>query len=187
MLHANVIGHDGYTDQDLQRALEALALLERTINSAPFQQAVLDFATFQFDVYEPLDGGTAQRIERPRRTNQEVLDTLLNGMRRAGGDTFMDLHLRLIAGEHGHVMGSEVHDIITTYGTDFEKLTPGERAGHYLHEWAHALGFHHSHCHDCDPGRNCFSVPYALGNLMVHFTDGRMPFHCDYPFVQAAP
>ncbi|HEX2617286.1 MAG TPA: hypothetical protein VHL57_07065 [Flavobacteriales bacterium] len=184
MLHANILGHEGYTDADLERAREALRILEDMINSARFRQAVLAFDAFQFDVYAPTAEGYA-RVQRPARTNVEVLTTLLNGKRTEGADSFMDLHLKLEQGHNGHVVGEELNDVITTYSDDFEKLLPGERAGHYLHEWAHALGFHHSQCHDCDPGRNCYSVPYALGNLMVYFSTGRMPFHCSYPFVQA--
>jgi len=183
MLRANVSSHEGYAAADLDRALEGLKLLEEVINGEPFQQAVLQFGTFQFDVFEATPAGL-QRIARPARTNREVLDTLLNGRRTDGTDTYMDLHLRLVQGRDGRLVGEEKAGLITTFSTDFEEMLPGERAGHYLHEWAHVLGFHHSHCHDCDPGRNCFSVPYALGNLLVYFTTGRMPFKCDYPFLR---
>ncbi|MFT3885324.1 MAG: hypothetical protein QM724_07805 [Flavobacteriales bacterium] len=184
MLHANILSHEGYEGADLVRAQEALGLLENVINGGPFQRAVLAFDAFQFDVFEAAPAGYI-REHRPARTNREVLDTLLNGMRSAGTDTYMDLHLRLVPGRHGHVVGEELHGVITTFREDFEALSPGERAGHYLHECAHALGFHHSKSHEGDPGRNCYSVPYALGNLMVYLTTGRMPFKCDYPFLTA--
>lgn len=183
MLRANLVEHDGYAGADLDRALEALALLERTVNGRPFQHAVLTFPGFQFDVYEQLEDGGAQRIARPTRSNTEVLDTLLQGLRRNGDDTFMDLRLHLAPGHLRHVVGEEKDGLITTFREDFTQLTVGGRAGHYLHEWSHVLGFHHSHDHLTDPGRNCLSVPYALGNLMVYFTDGRVPFHCDYSYL----
>jgi hypothetical protein len=186
MLHANIRSHEGYGPADLERAQEALALLEEVVNGPAFREAVLRFDAFQFDVYEPGPGGVV-RVPRPSRTNEEVWGTMLRGMRSDGTDTYMDLHLRLVPGAREHVVGSEQDDIITTYEADFERLSPGERAGHYMHEWAHALGFHHGPGHGLDPGRDCFSVPYTLGNLVVFFTTGRVPFHCVYPFLEGLP
>jgi hypothetical protein len=46
MLHANILSYEGYAAGDLERAQEALVLLQGVVNSATFQQAVLRFDAF---------------------------------------------------------------------------------------------------------------------------------------------
>ena len=93
----------------------------------------------------------------------------------------MDLKLVLSNRNGGGTVGETSDDNVTTTFMDwFTNDTEAELAAHYVHEYCHTLGFQHSWKRNCDPLRDCYSVPYAIQHLLEIQLTGQNTGWCTY-------
>ena len=181
MLKANLKSSKNYDGEDFLKLQRALQLIENTINGEVFKSKIVNFQSFQFVKYKCFLGQRARTINLREYTNAEIFAILIAGHRSDCNDTFMDLQLILSEGNGRSAIGeTDGDDVTTTYRGAFERMSDGELAAHLTHEWTHTLGFEHSFSDGCDPGRNCFSVPYAVGNIIEIITTGECWYGCAY-------
>jgi len=182
MLKANLLQSDNYVGDNLDKLNRTLALIEQTLNSNAFANAVLNFNAFSFVTY---DCGFLRRTttnQLPVYSNQKVLDIILNGhSANADGSTNMDLKLVLSNDNGGDVVGeTDDNNVTTTYMDWFTYDSEQELAAHYVHEYCHTIGFKHSWKRQCDPLRDCYSVPYAIQHLVEIELTGTNTAGCNY-------
>ena len=182
MLKIKLESHKRYSGANLTKLQSALRLLQFTLNSDEFKAKVLNFnsdktegGTFHFIKYRK-----RQRIELQRYSNEEIYNIVMAGHETVDGDSFINLNLVLKRGSGGSVVGYRKGGKIYTYKTDFLEMTHGKLAAHIFHEYTHTIGFKHSKKDKRDPLRNCFSVPYALGNFVEIITTGGNTRNCEY-------
>ena len=182
MLKANLLNSRHYEGNDLEKLNRSLALLEQTINGDQFKVGVLNFNSFEFTIHKCGFIGLFKRtIELHHYSNVEVYEKLMKGHRQEGADSFMDLNLVLSDSGGGKAIGeTDGNDVTTTYRAAFDKMMEGPLAAHITHEWTHTLGFQHSFSRDCDAKRDCYSVPYAIGNLVELILTGNCRYGCQY-------
>lgn len=114
----------------------------------------------------------------------------MGGHRQEGKDSFMDLKLMLSTEKKDGVVGeTDINYVTTTYFEAFNRMNEAELAAHYAHEYTHTLGFVHSDNNQCDPKRDCQSVPYAAGNMIEIILTGKCWYGCQYPIlnINASP
>lgn len=186
MLHANLIDHGRYSGADLDHLKEALLLVERTLNSDAFATAIMQFEGFSYQVRSCLGPIVTSSYQDQPRTNAELLADIRSGKRQHGADTFMELRVTWSSGDGGSAVGSTSAGLITTFIDDFRSMSPASRAGHLAHEWMHTKGYSHSHSRKCDKRRDCYSVPYAVGNIVSLLNGGKGARTCAYRTVVAA-
>lgn len=181
MLKANLKSEENYIGADLDKLYRSLALLETTINSEKFRNAVLNFTTFQFTAYKCLFAAKVGTTHLRQYTNDELYGLLMKGHRTDGLDSFMDLQLALSDNNGGSAIGqTNNYGLTTTYRAAFERMSEAELAAHYTHEWTHTMGFEHSFSNKCDSTRDCLSVPYAIGNIIEIILTGKCWYGCKY-------
>jgi len=182
MLKIKLESHKRYKDGSLDKLTIALALLETTLNQQEFKDKVLNFKS------DKTEGGTfhfikyikKRRTELQRYSNKEIYDKVIAGHGTEGKDTVIKLNLVLKRGSGGSVVGYRKGGKIYTYKTDFLEMSHGKLAAHIFHEYTHTIGFKHSKKDKRDPLRNCFAVPYALGNIVEIITTGSNTRNCIY-------
>ncbi|MFT5780167.1 MAG: putative SprT family Zn-dependent metalloprotease [Crocinitomicaceae bacterium] len=186
MLKIKLESHIGYTGKNLDKVNEAIEHLEDTLNSTAFEHKVTHFksdktegGTFHFITYTKWRG---RRTDVTRYSNQEIFDKVMNGTETSGEDGVIAFKLKLERGSGGGVVGYTYKSdgIIHTYTKDFNGMDSKEFAAHIFHEYCHLLGFKHSKSTRKDPLRNCYAVPYALGNFISILTYGKSPHGCVY-------
>jgi len=181
MLHANIIYNENYKDDDLEKLNRTLKLIESTINETKFKNAVLNFKSFQFTSYSCLYKVRIKTFYLQEYTNEEIYNMLINGKRNEDHNSYMDLKVRLYDKRVWTAIGyTDSDNIITTYRSAFNNMNESQLAAHITHEWTHTLGFEHSYKKSCDPTRNCFSVPYAIGNIVEIILTGKCKNNCQY-------
>jgi hypothetical protein len=185
MLKIKLQSFDGYKDDNLKKLQESVALLETTLNGDPFRDTVLSFksektegGTFHFIMYTKWRG---RRIELERFTNQEIFDKVMQGNETGGTDSFIIYNLTLEKGAGGSTVGyTDSKGNIHTYTSDFHEMSAGEFAAHLFHEYTHTIDFSHSPSNRNDKLRDCYSVPYALGNFVEIILTGECAYGCKY-------
>lgn len=180
MLRANLLDHGRYSGADLVHLQEALALIETTLNSAAFEKAIIDFDSFSYEVRTCLGPIVTSSYQDKPRSNPELLADILAGKRQDGASTFMDFNVTWAGGDGGSTVGHTSAGLITTYIDDFRAMKPASRAGHLVHEWMHTKGYSHSHSRKCDKRRDCYAVPYAIGNIVSLLNGGTGARTCAY-------
>ncbi len=144
--------------KDVEKAEKARLLIEKTINDKSFHDKVTS-AKFEDRRFRDRSGTTHQ-IE----DNTEILERLLIGNEQYGernSDYEWDLKIvlfRSLANEIGH----RNRDTIFTKKKQFRQMTTERVAAHWIHEYAHVIGFTHDHeVTKIRPN----SVPYAVGSI----------------------
>jgi len=179
MLIANIKKNFNYTGDKFAKLERALVLAQNTLNSKAFADAVLGFGPFHFTI-KPCWKIWKRSYEAPHHTNEQVLAKVLAGKQSSGADTLMDLQVRLLPGSGGRVVGETSDGIIGTYEGDFNGRTDERLAAHISHEYTHTIGFKHTKGL-CDDKRDCYSVPYAVGNLVELLLTGKLEYaNCPY-------
>lgn len=185
MLKIKLESHNGYVAENLQKLKDALSLLETVVNGNEFKQKVLNFKS------DKTDGGTyhfimytkwrSKRIDLKRYTNQEIYDKLMLGNQTVGNDNIIIYNLSLEHGSGGSTVGyTDKNGNIHTYEGDFNEMSIGQMAAHLYHEYTHTVDFEHSPSNRNDQLRDCYSVPYAIGNFIEILTTGTCEYHCAY-------
>ncbi|MCG8574877.1 MAG: hypothetical protein MI810_08345 [Flavobacteriales bacterium] len=171
MLTANVLETINYDGENLEKLQRALMLMETTLNSEEFKAKVLEFDSFVYRRFicikvfrTSVKFKTIMPKEHEAYTNEKLLDHLLRGRRKLGEKTYMDLRLKLGRGE-GVGSTDMFTKLITTNEWAFKTKTEAHIAGHIAREYLQTLGFKHTHSR-CDDKRDCYSIPYAIGNLV---------------------
>lgn len=185
MLKIKLESHNGYEGDNLKQLNESLTLLESVLNGQQFKDSVLNFksaktegGTFHFIAYTKWRG---RRIDLKRYSNQEIYDKVMKGNETNGTDCFIVYNLTLERGSGGSTVGYTDNDgNIHTYTTDFHEMSTGEFASHLFHEYTHTIDFEHSQTNRNDSLRDCYSVPYALGNFVEIITTGSCSYNCKY-------
>lgn len=181
MLKVNLIETHTYKGKDLDKLQRTFRLIEETINGEAFESAVLNFKSFQFVKYQCMFSIKTKTIPLKEYTNKELYEVLMGGHHKVGDDTFMDLKLELADGGGGSAIGvTNNNNVITTYRKAFDRLNEAELAAHLVHEWTHTMGFEHSYSNKCDSKRDCYSVPYAIGNIVEIILTGKCYYECIY-------
>ena len=166
MIKVNIAETTGYNDQQVQKIFRAAAIIERTINTFAFRDAILNFKrskkkSFSFKKH-PLS-------HFKKYSNEEVYDKIMMAKEKFGNIQTgnMDLYLTLIPGGDGITIGYGNKDSkeIFTYSEYFERATDASLANHIVHEWCHKIGFDHAF-HPWQDKYRDYSVPYAVGNLI---------------------
>jgi hypothetical protein len=180
MLRANLLIHTNYSGADLNKVNRTLGSLENALNSDKFKNAILNFKEFQFIRYKCLGAIRLRTIQLDTYTNTEIYQKIMKGQSQSAADSLMDFRLILAPGSGGSAVGETVGHTTTTYKVDFDGMSEGQLAAHYLHEWMHIIGFEHSFSNKCDPNRDCLSVPYAIGNIIEIMLTGECWYRCTY-------
>ncbi|KIA98516.1 hypothetical protein OA88_20500 [Flavobacterium sp. JRM] len=185
MLKIKLESHRGYEGKNLKNLNESLLLLESVLNGQNFKDTVLKFesdktegGTFHFITYTKW---RSRRTDLPIYSNQEIYDKVMKGNETDGSDCFIVYNLTLERGSGGSTVGyTENNGNIHTYTSDFLEMTSGEFAAHLFHEFTHTIDFEHSPSNKNDSLRDCYSVPYALGNFVEIITTGSCSYKCKY-------
>ncbi len=185
MLKIKLVSHNGYEGEYLAKLNESLALLENIVNGQQFKDRVINFksdrtegGTFHFIKYTNWNG---KRINLTRYSNQEIYDKIMKGNESNGTDTFIVFKLKLQSGSGGITVGyTDQFGNIHTYMNAFLKMSVAEFAAHLFHEYTHTTQFSHSETIRFDNLRNCYSVPYALGNFIEIIATGSCRYRCKY-------
>ncbi|MFN3753695.1 hypothetical protein [Flavobacterium sp.] len=181
MLKANIKDQGTYKDKDLEKLNRTLALIEKTINSQKFHDAVIGFKDFQFEKYKCFFNKKVKTIQLPQYTNDELLAFLLKGQSEDQTNAYMDFKVTLSEKRGGSAIGeTNANNIITTFRAAFDSMSEEELAAHLTHEWTHTMGFEHSYSNKCDKDRDCLSVPYAIGNIIEIILTGKCFYGCEY-------
>lgn len=181
--------HQGYEGNNLTKLKDSLAILEKTLNQNDFKDKVFNFksdktegGTFHFIKYKRKFIFGRTKIRLKKYSNQEIYNKVIEGTSSDGVDSLIELNLVLKSGSGGDVVGYTKNKKIYTYTTDFLGMSKAKLAGHLFHEYTHLKGFSHSKSNKIDPLRDCFSVPYALGNIIEILIGGSNSRNCDYQF-----
>lgn len=184
MLKIKLNSHEGYQGENLIKLKESIELLENIVNGQNFKDSVLNFksgktegGTFHFIMYTKW---RRRRIELQRYTNQEIYNKIMSGNETDGKDCFIRFDLTLKKGSGGSTVGYTTNGKIYTYTSDFIEMTTGEFAAHLFHEFTHTIDFDHSPSNRNDSLRDCYSVPYALGNIIEIIATGKCSYKCKY-------
>ena len=154
----------GLNHKGKAKAEAVCALLEKTINTPAFQQAVLT-AKFSDIRLEQPDNGP----DRTDLTNQEILDILLSGVEYKSPPDG-EIGLKVKFHPFGSAIGSSKNGEIDTLRRFFNRSSLAQVAGHWLHEWCHVAGFHHDYARTA---RRPNSVPYLIGSLLAKHAGGK--------------
>ncbi len=143
----------------VKKARRAVALMNEAINSEAFKEEVLkfDFSDRRYR-YDPKDDW--QEIT----DNMKIFDILLKGneqYRNREDDYVWKLKIKL--GRYLQQVGRREQDLIITQNWFMRSATDIRLAAHWVHEYAHVLGFHHDYE---DTDRRPKSIPYGLGTIV---------------------
>jgi hypothetical protein len=185
MLKIKLNTYNGYQGKDLENLKKSIELLVQTLNGNEFKEKVLNFksdktegGTFHFISYTKWRG---RRVDLKRYTNQEIYDIVMKGNETDGTDSYIVFNLTLEKGSGGSTVGyTDSKGNIHTYTTDFQEMSVGQFAAHIFHEYTHTIMFEHSPSNRNDSLRDCYSVPYALGNFIEILTTGENSYGCPY-------
>lgn len=160
MTTTTLLSPTNFNDWQAAKAGEARRLIEATVNSTAFQDAVLA-ARFLDVRLERADGTTVSRL-----SNRQILDTILGGTERGTvADHVIGLRVSLYSKLWSSAIGwTDEEGVIHTRDRFFNSAEPVEIAGHWIHEWTHAAGFRHDFK---NTSRRDHSVPYLIGELLV--------------------
>ncbi len=142
----------GYKNKDLHTAKVAITLLNSVMRSTEFAESIIQYRNGE---HIPLFANN-QGLD-----NYEVLKRIY-AAKEIGTEPDYVANLVLIlrngSGPSLETIGMFQDGKIFTYKPRFREMTIAEIAGHYVHEWCHALGFEH-------PTNSEHSVPYAVGRI----------------------
>ena len=106
----------------------------------------------------------------------------MKGQSGNGTERFINFKVEMRPGDGGTTPGSTTgDDIVHTYEGDIKVISDARFAAHLAHEYCHAIGFRHSDKKKCDNLRDCYSVPYAIGNMVEIILTGINRDKCAYP------
>lgn len=147
-LRVNVSKRAGFTDAEVIRHKEAVALVEVIVNSAEFKKRVLKK---EFTLNR---GRTSQQIYEHMMTGEEDL--------QPGVDYEMDADI-IMYEKRNSTVGYTYPNVTTTWINRlyFKSYELGDIGRNFIHEWTHKLGYS-----DKGDSRARRSVPYAVGDLM---------------------
>ena len=181
MLKANIIQKINYQGKDLEKLMSAVDQLEKTLNGKDFRLKVLEFDSFQFKRVKTFLFFKVRTIQDPVLKNHEILEKIYAGKAFDGEHYLMNLKLRFEEKNEGTAIGkTNVEGVINTYSHAFHRMSSQELSAHLAHEWMQTLGFTHSFSNQFDKGRDCYSVPYAIGNLVEIILTGKCFYNCKY-------
>ncbi len=186
MLKADILLNLNYNGENLAKLKRSLQLVELTFNSDRFKNAVLNFSmpdgkmSFHFKTYKPRLIGRKE-IRQKEYLNEEVLKMILNGQSGTGDVRYMNFKVELLPGEGGTKADAENDgDIIYTYEGELKRMNDARFAAHLAHEYCHIIGFSHSEHPKCDELGHCYSVPYAIENMVEIILTGINRDKCAY-------
>ena len=186
MLKADLLLNLNYTGENLAKLNRSLMMIESTLNGERFKNAVLNFnmpdgkKSFHFKTYKCRLIGR-KVIQLKEYSNEEVYNKIMRGQSGNGTERFMNYKVEIKPGDGGITVGSTTSDdIIHTYEGDLKTMSDERFAAHLAHEYCHTIGFSHSEYKKCDNLRDCFSVPYAIGNIVQIILNGINRDKCAY-------
>ncbi|MCM2277861.1 MAG: hypothetical protein NDJ89_07265 [Oligoflexia bacterium] len=159
-LKVNFLALKNYRPADVSKVHAAAELIERTVNSSEFREAVLSFTFKGARRFNDNNGLTNEEIYRKLREGNELL------LGRTDYTADFDLQLYVPRfWQSRNVIGYTNPDEMRIYVNRrfFEKFTIAEIAANMIHEWTHKLGF--GHTYERTPDRP-YSVPYGVGRLI---------------------
>lgn len=185
MTTIKIIEAKNYHNNNLSRVKSVVQLLENTINSEEFKNAVINFkthlqgGTFHFFKIEKKRGRT-RTIKLKRYTNTEVLSKILKG--NSSEENVIELKLKMEYGSDGDVVGFKRSGdpTIHTYEKFVKTMSLERYAAHIIHEYCHIIGFSHSSSRKNDKFRDCYSVPYAIHKMLKKLLLGASASSCKY-------
>ena len=145
----------------VKKARRAVELMNKAINSKEFKDEVLAFEfTDRRYRYSPNDNW--QEIA----DNEKIYDIILKGNEQYNNredDYRWTLKIKL--GRFLRQVGRREQDLIITQNWFIKSssTTDIDLAAHWVHEYAHVLGFHHDYDRT---DRRPKSIPYALGTIV---------------------
>lgn len=159
MTQVQLLAMADFNEWQTAKAEQARKLIELTVNTQAFQQAVLN-AKFLDSRLERSNGQVVTNL-----TNAQILATILEGEERGSVvDGVIGLRVALYYKKLSSAIGHYQPPTIFTNTRFFNPADPIHIAGHWMHEWLHAAGFDH----DYKPtSRRAQSVPYLVGDLLV--------------------
>lgn len=186
MLKADLLLNLNYKGENLIKLNRSLLMIESTLNGDRFKNAVLNFSipdgkkSFHFKAYKCRLIGRRE-IQLKEYSNAEVYNKIMKGHSGNGTEKFMNFKVEIRPGDVGAAAGSStIDDVIHTNEEDLKVMSDEKFAAHLVHEYCHTLGFRHSESKKCDNLRDCFSVPYAIGNIVQIILNGINRDKCAY-------
>ncbi|WP_109301761.1 hypothetical protein [Aquimarina sp. AU474] len=148
---------EGFNQQHLVKANQAIQLVQDLVNSNAFKEAVLSVRRFK-------NPRVRRRTGRRRYSNQEILDLILGGRDLNNpADQIMNFRLRLYDSQVNEIGNTNMTTlIISTFKGYLEDNAVGCYAAHLLHEYMHTIGFTHSRFDIFGRDR---TVPYKIGKI----------------------
>ncbi|MGH2552159.1 MAG: hypothetical protein ACRDEB_00490 [Chitinophagaceae bacterium] len=186
MLRADILVNLNYTGENLKKLNRSLEQIESTLNGMRFKNAVLNFSlpdgkkSFHFKGYKCRLFGRREILFK-EYTNEEVYKKIMKGQSGNGTERFMNFKVEIKPGNRNRRIAVSTHDdIIHTNKNDLDQMSDESFAAQLMHEYCHTIGFHHSEKKKCDGLRDCFSVPYAIGNIVKIILIGSDREKCTY-------
>ncbi len=156
---------DNYLDARLTKLNNVIAVMKTVINSSAFATTILNFEFEGQKTFFYRKNIWGRYIDHVYN-NQQVLSLILLAKEEVGNqkEGQIDLYLELIMGASGSVIGfgRPEEKEIYTYAEMFDTMTIPELVNHYVHEWAHKIGFDHAFTRN---RKRNYSVPYGVGDI----------------------
>ncbi len=158
-LRVNLGEVNGFSTAERQKLDQAVAIVEKVLNSPEFKKAVLE-KTWK---------GERQFADNGGMTNEQIYEAILqakeNFTAEADGEVDLELTIKKFGFFQRNVVGYTYESTpeITLNRSFFTSYTPAEIAGNLVHEWLHKIGFGHDFK---STAKRPDSVPYAIGELV---------------------
>lgn len=145
----------GFTGESLDKMEDAMAVLEKIVNSQEFKDRVINFTN---------SAGERSFRSNNNLTNEQIYDKFMEGRETLQQNTpgEMNFYLKLYNKPWSKVIGWTSGDINTIHINYkfFKNFRLADVAGNLAHEWTHKLGFGHKSAKEHD------SAPYGIGYIV---------------------
>ncbi len=160
VLMTSHIQFNNFTESALNKAKNAVLLIEKVLSSLEFKERVLNY-----------NHNGMNQFYSTNDTNEEVYRTIIaaaesyNTEINHAVDLSLNIYTPSVFNQWGTVGYTyEDSDQIYTNVNYFNTYTAVDLAGHWSHEWTHKLGYGHDYN---ATSQRPYSVPYAVGDLVA--------------------
>lgn len=181
MVKVKVVAYNNIDGDRRIKADNSIKLIEKTLMTEAFKNSIRTFTsedgkgTFHFKKRDKRRRNGWVQLKK--YSNREILDKLILG----NENNEIEFKIGLRKYKKSTTVGSTFSngDIYTDFD-HFDDFNEVQYAAHLIHEYCHVIGFEHSKSNKHDKLRDCYSVPYAIGNLFLPINNEELKRKCKY-------